>query len=145
MRIRGLLLLLAAGTGGCQYAEHRGRDFMDIFRVEGHLGPGLQVDLKATELLHFGVGSSRGVRSGFNYGVTETYDVLEHHLPASLAVTFSDERSQGLHTISWGLETTQHKCYILMPGVLNDSTWHTDALHGVRKRRARRGRIRPRR
>ena len=123
------LLLLGVLVGGCQYAEARGRDFMDIFRVEGHLGPGMQVDIKATELLHFGFGSSQGVRTGFNYGVLETHQILEHHLPASAVVTAVDERSQGLHTTSWGLESTQHKCFVVMPGMLNDSTMAVDALH----------------
>lgn len=130
MKRRAAALLLAAlAAGGCQYAEQRGRDFLDIFRLEAHLGPSMQADLKATELLHLGFGSSRGARSGFNYGVLETHQVMEHHLPASLVISMIDDRAVGLHTISWGLETTQHKCYVVMAGVLNDSTWGVDAIH----------------
>jgi hypothetical protein len=122
-------LLLALGAGGCQYAEERGRDFLDMFRLEGHLGPGLQADIKATELLHFGFGSSQGARTGFNYGALETDRVLEHHLPASIVTSITHPDQQALHLISWGLEAPQHRCYVMLPGVLNNNTMQVDALH----------------
>jgi hypothetical protein len=122
-------LLATAVLAGCSYAEARWRDLGDIFRVEGHLGPCLQADLKATELLHLGFGSSQGGRSGFNYGIWETQTVLEHHLPWSLIQSITEPDLEALHTISWGLEAPQHRCYILLPGVMNDSSLGVDGLH----------------
>ena len=127
---RVLLLPLVAGLlGGCQYVQARGRDFLDIFRLEGHMGPGLQADTKLTDLVHLGLGSSRGARHGFNYGVVETHQVMEHHFPVSMVNSIIEPDNEALHTISWDLESTQHRCYILLPGVIHESTQGVDALH----------------
>lgn len=128
--MRWALLGLLALTQACAYAEARGRDFMDCFRLEGALGPSLQADVQLTQLLHLGVGSSNTARSGFNYGVTEDARVVENHLPGSLVISCIDTQWAGLHQMAFeGLTPPQHRCNIVFPGLLdlNDPNvvpWH---------------------
>lgn len=110
---------MLAFTQACAYAEARGRDLLDCFRVEAALGPSMQADIQFTQLLHLGLGSSNTGRSGFNYGVTEDTRVVENHLPASLVISFMDDQWAGLHQMAFeGVTPPQHRCNIVFPGLL---------------------------
>src|SRR5262245_11512499 len=97
-----LLVTMVAFLPGCAWAAARGRDFGDIFRLEGSIGVGLQANANAGELLHLGVGSSRRWAAGWAYGIPTTEKREEDHLPLSLAMTLINPEVDSLHTLTIG-------------------------------------------
>ncbi len=53
---------------GCAYARDRGRDALDVFRLEVGYGIGLEVDARATDLAAVGLGGSYTKRVGLRDG-----------------------------------------------------------------------------
>lgn len=49
------------------YAKNRGNDFLDVFKVKGGVGIGIEADVKMTDLLHVGLGGSLLANAGI-YG-----------------------------------------------------------------------------
>jgi len=105
---------------GCGYLAERGRDFGDIWRVEGSVGVGLQANVNAGELVHLGVGSSRRWSGGWAYGIATSERRREDHFPLSYAWSILEPEVQGLHTLRIGDDARrpQHRCAVLFPGAL---------------------------
>ena len=125
------LLLLACSASGCTYAGERLRDFGDMFRVEGRLGLGLQVDAEATELLHLGVGSSRHHSAGLTYGHWETRWQVEDHFPLSYIYTIIDPAKESLHSIDFGdgEDKHNHRCYVIGPAEFGYGDVGKETIH----------------
>jgi hypothetical protein len=132
MKRRWWLPLLALALGGCGYLRDRGRDLLDVFRIEGSVGVGLHVHVNATELAHVGAGSSRRYEGGIVYGEPGADRRVEDDFPLSYVYTLVDPETEALHTLRWGKEdrySPQHRCYWIMPGEIGRSAWQRDLLH----------------
>ncbi len=81
---RSAALLVAAMTASCAWSRDRGADLADLFVVEGSLGLGASVDVKATDLLHVGVGYAHARKAGLRGRQAEWLRDREVGLPASL-------------------------------------------------------------
>ena len=124
-------LLLALPSVGCAYMGDRGADFADCFRFEGSVGVGVQANVAVGELFHLGVGSSRRWSAGWRYGAATTEKRVEDHFPLSYVWTLVAPDTESLHSLRIGedAKTSQHRCYIVLPGELNRSLWKKDPLH----------------
>lgn len=115
---------------GCAYVRARGNDLGDVFRLEGAFGPGLQVDAGIGEIVHLGLGSFMGQRSGWQYGHMFSGEVLEHYLPGSLIESVRVRGYEGMHLVSWWYEQPpQHQCFLLFPYGIGDSTARREDVH----------------
>ena len=106
---------------GCAWGKARARDFGDIFRFEVLGGYGLQAHVNAGELAHVGIGSSHHWSAGWAYGSGGTMEVIEDHIPLSVAWSFVDRENQHVHRMKLGYkgELGTHRCYGVFPGALN--------------------------
>ncbi len=127
-----VIVLGAVPSMGCAYLRDRGRDFVDIWRVEGSVGVGLHAHVTATELAHIGVGSSRRYVAGIMYGEGTSERRIEDDFPLSYVWTIADPETESLHSLRWGNSNegaAQHRCFWMVPGELNRNTYERDVLH----------------
>ena len=124
-------LLAALPAAGCAWAEQRGLDFADIFRLEGQVGYGLQAHANAGELLHAGAGRSKAWGVGIVYGRAESNTTVEDHFPLSIVWTIVDRTREALHSLPVGEEGKQgtHRCFLLFPGAIGTGTVVKSDVH----------------
>ena len=123
----GLIFVLS----GCSYASARLSDFGDIFRLEGHLGYGLQAHVNAGEIGHFGAGSSRQWSAGWIYGGVARDSSVEEHLPLTLVYTLMNPDQEQAHRITLGAGGSggTHRCLVLFPALVNPGTLEKADIH----------------
>lgn len=90
--ILGVLVAVALGSGpGCaparQYLADRGRDAAQVVTFEAGVGPGLAVDVKATELAHLGAGYADVHKVSLRGGELRTLRDVEVGLPTSAVLS----------------------------------------------------------
>jgi hypothetical protein len=119
--LRRLIPAVLAVGAGCAWGNERLRDLGDVFRLEGQVGYGLDAHGALGELVHAGAGSSRRWSAGWVYGRIERQDVVEDHLPLSLAWVFTEPEHESLHQLRPGPDGA-HRCFLLFPGILNPGT-----------------------
>jgi hypothetical protein len=107
------------------------RDFGDLFRLEGHVGYGLQAHAAAGEILHAGVGSSQQWGGGLVYGRAGRTESMEDHLPLSIVWSLTEPDQEGFHRIVSGPDGSggRHRCFLIFPGAINPCRFEKEDIH----------------
>ncbi len=112
---RPLLVLLLLALPSCSYFSNRGRDFLEIFRLQGGFGRGLGVTARAAGLLDIGLNTpgafyhSSGV--GAVYG--DLYFLSDDRVDVDFMRIVHDEQ---LGVADGGEMAHSHKCWAVLPG-----------------------------
>lgn len=97
VRLPVALLLLA--LGGCAWLRDRAADAADVVTFEVGWGLGLAADVKATDLVHVGVGYSEVRKAGFRGREPRWYRDRDVGLPGALLTQVGGLREWNLHRL----------------------------------------------